>query len=299
MISQSIHRGFSISLVSKLKDYSQLIKLRLTVVVVFSAAMGYLFAVTGTVDWMHFGILLLSGLLITGSANGINQIIEKDLDKLMTRTADRPIAAQRMEVLEAVLITSIMGIIGVSLMAIFMNPTAAILGMVSLLAYAFIYTPLKQKTSFAVLVGAFPGAFPVMIGYTAITGTIDMTCMLLFSIQFLWQFPHFWSIAWILDDDYKKAGFNLLPSKGGRNKNSALQTLLYALILIPVSLLPAKLGLINSYSSIIVLVCGLVFAFQAFNLYRDCSIKSAKQLMIGSFLYLPIVQLVLVLGKVF
>lgn len=298
LIQKTYNKSISVSILNKIYDYCQLIKLRLTILVVFSAAMGYLFAEQGIINWNHLGLLMISGFLITGSANGINQIIEKDLDKLMLRTSNRPVASERMFVTEAAIITGVMGIAGVSILALYMNNTSALLGLFALLSYAFLYTPLKQKTSLAVLVGAFPGAIPPMIGYTAVTGYIDSVCLLLFAIQFIWQFPHFWAIAWLLDEDYKRAGFKLLPSKGGRDRKSAFQTFIYSLILIPVSLLPAKLGIIDISSSLIILVCSIVFVVQAFFLLKTCSMKSAKQLMIGSFLYLPIVQLILVLGKI-
>ena len=290
-------KSFYSHLYAKCQDYLQLIKFRLTVLVVFSSAMAFLFASTTTINWSQLGLLLLSGFLITGSANGLNQIIEKDLDILMTRTADRPVASNRMKVSEAVFITGIMGIAGIVLLQQYMNNVSAMIGLTALLSYAFLYTPLKQKTAFAVLVGAFPGALPVMIGYTAVTGEIDTICVLLFLIQFFWQFPHFWAIAWILDEDYKKAGFNLLPSKGGKNKSSAFQTFVYTLILIPVSLMPAKFGLITLESAVLILLCGLIFLYQSVQLLRTCSNNAARQLMLGSFLYLPIVQVVLVFGK--
>ncbi len=285
-------------LLSKTQDYLQLIKLRLTVLVIFSAAMGYLFAVHSSVNWEHLCLLLLSGFLITGAANGINQIIERDSDKLMTRTANRPVATERLSVVEASILTTIMGIAGVVILGVFMNSVCAALGLFALLSYAFVYTPLKRISPLAVLAGAFPGAIPPIIGYTAITGTIDMACLLIFAIQFIWQFPHFWSVAWIFDDDYKRAGFRLMPSKEGRGKKSAWIIFICTSILIPLSLLPVLFEIIGTYSGIVIILCSLLFLYRAFNLFRSGSLRAAKQLMFGSFFYLPVVQLILVFGKI-
>lgn len=288
--------GESFSL--RLHDYVQLIKLRLTLLVVFSAGTGYLFGATGPLLWSHLGLLLLSGFLITGSANGINQIIEKDLDKLMSRTANRPVATDRLSVLEAIVFTSIIGIAGVSILSIYLNSIAALLGLFSLVSYAFVYTPMKRTTSFAVLAGAFPGAMPPIIGYVAITGNIDVACVALFMIQFVWQFPHFWSIAWILDDDYKKAGFQLLPIDGLKDRQSGFVVFLAALLLIPFSIFPIGFGVISMLPGLGILIGSLVFLFLAYKVYSDCNTQAAKRLMLGSVIYLPIIQILLVIGRI-
>ena len=282
----------------KLKDLVQLIKLRLTLLVVFSAGIGYMFGATEALVWSHLGLLLLSGFLITGSANGINQIIEKDLDKLMTRTANRPVATGRMPVLEAVIITAIMGIAGIVILSVYMNTITALLGLFSLLSYAWVYTPMKRITSFAVLAGAFPGAMPPIIGYVAITGTIDIACVALFMIQFVWQCPHFWSIAWILDDDYKKAGFQLLPINGLKDKTSATMVFLSTLLLVPFSIFPIHYGVITMWSGLAILGASLVFLYLAFRVYKDCDMPAAKRLMFGSIIYLPVIQILLVVGRI-
>jgi len=281
----------------RIKDLVQLIKLRLTLLVVFSAGIGYLFGAVEPIVWSHLAMLLLSGFLITGSANGINQILEKDLDKLMSRTADRPVATGRMQVRDATVVTATMGIAGVAILSLFMNNIAALLGLFSLLSYAFVYTPMKRTTAFAVLAGAFPGAMPTVIGYVAITGNIDLACIALFMIQFVWQFPHFWSIAWILDEDYKKAGFQLLPLAGLKDKRSGFVVFLSALLLIPLSIFPIGFDIISMWSGLMILVCSLAFLYAAYKLYVDCDAAAAKRLMFGSIIYLPIVQILLVLGR--
>ena len=287
----------SVSLSYRLRDYIELIKLRLTLLVVFSSGAGYLFGITEPIVWTHFGLLLLSGFLITGSANGINQILERDLDKLMTRTANRPMATGRLQVWEATVITAGMGIGGVIILSMFMNSITALLGLFSLLSYAFVYTPMKRTTSFAVLAGAFPGAMPTVIGYVAITGDIDLACIALFMIQFIWQFPHFWSIAWRLYDDYKKAGFQLLPLEGLKNKRSAFVVFISALLLIPFSIFPIAVGVISMLSGLAILISSFAFLYLAYRVYTDCDAAAAKRLMFGSIVYLPFVQILLVLGR--
>lgn len=282
----------------KFSDYVQLIKPRLSVLVVLSAVISLCYASKGNIVWIDIVMLVIGGFLTTGGANGLNQVIEKDTDKLMTRTQDRPLPSGRMSMSQALTASIGMGVIGVSILGFYFNPMAAGLGLFSILSYAFIYTPLKQKTPFAVFVGAFPGAIPPMLGWVAATNNFGMEAGIFFLIQFIWQFPHFWAIAWVLDDDYKKGGFSLLPSSGGRDKSSAFQTMLYTLILIPVSLLPVKFGMGGMALAVVSLVCGGIFFLQSVKLYRECSVKAAQRLMFGSFLYLPIVQLTLLIDKI-
>lgn len=288
------------SLKLKLKDYLQLVKLRLTLTVVFSSAMAFLMATPKgqSVQWFQFWILVLGGTLIVGAANGINQIIERNYDKLMLRTANRPIAAGRMGTTEASIFCLILGITGVILVHYYLNPLASLLGLLSLLSYAFLYTPLKRISPVAVFVGAFPGAIPPMLGWVAVTGNINEMAFALFLIQFFWQFPHFWAIAWVLDEDYKRAGYRLLPSFEGRGKKSALQMVWYALALIPFSAVPYFLGFSGYLSLALITATGFVFLWYAWRLYKSCEVKQAKQLMFFSFLYLPVVLLALVLDKI-
>ena len=282
---------------SKLNDYSQLIKFRLTFTVVFSSILGYLLGVEGEINWLLVSALALGGFLVVASSNGINQIIEKDFDKLMTRTENRPIAQNRMTILEAGIFCAITGIVGVSILGLYLNTYSALLGFASLMSYAFIYTPLKKVSSLAVLVGAFPGAIPPLLGWVAATGEFTSAAIVLFLLQFFWQFPHFWSIAWILDDDYKKAGYQLLPSNTGRTKESAMQVIIYSAVLIPLSFLPHIFGISGELSMFCVTAGSILFTLFSFKLYQSLSIKDAKRLMFASILYNPLVLISLLIDK--
>ncbi len=283
-------------------DYSQFIKLRLASLVVFSAVIGYFIGVhmlDQNANWIQLTALILGGFLVTGSSNGFNQIIERDLDKLMTRTQNRPLPTGRMTLTEAWIVAIVTGVLGITILLVFTNILSGILGASALLLYTLVYTPTKRKTPFATFVGAFPGAIPPMLGCVAASqgfGSIGMVAILLFAIQFMWQFPHFWAIAWVSHEDYKKAGFHLLPSPGGRDKASAFQVVIYTIVLIPVSLFPLLFHMTGLISSIIILACGIGFLIQALKLYKDCEVASAQKLMFGSFIYLPVVQLALLFG---
>ena len=286
------------SIRAKLTDYNQLIKMRLTFTVVLSAVLGYLIAIHGPVSFTALLALITGGFMVVGAANGINQIIEKDFDSKMLRTNDRPLATRRMSVLEAGIFCTVFGIAGVIILGRYLNQMSAMLGMASLVSYAFIYTPLKRYSSFAVFVGAFPGAIPPLLGWVAATGTIDMGGIVLFAIQFIWQFPHFWAIAWILDDDYKRAGYHLLPSKSGRNKKSAFLTVIYTLALIPVAAFPYFIGIAGKISLVMCTLCGIALTLQAMKLFRSCTIQDARKLMFYSIIYNPAILLVLFLDKI-
>ena len=287
------------SISAKFKDYLLLVKLRLSLLVVFSSVVTYLTAAMGhSINWFELSILALGGFFVTGSANGINQIIEKDFDKLMHRTANRPLATNRISILEAAIFCTLLGLIGVALIGFYLNKTSSLLALASLLSYAFIYTPLKRVSPISVLVGAFPGAVPAMLGWVAFTGTIGIEALVFFGIQFFWQFPHFWSVAWLLDDDYKRAGFKMLPSTPGRDKGTALQTLAFTLVLIPFGMLPAYLGFAGIISTIIALSGGIWMSYNAYLLFKSCDIASAKRLMFSAFIYLPLVQLAFWLDKI-
>ena len=283
---------------AKISDYKQLVKFRLASIVVFSAGMGFLMAVQGAVPWLNLVLVMLGGFLITGSANTLNEIIEKDYDRLMTRTANRPLPTNRMSVVEALLVAGIMGVAGIFILAYYFNYLSALIGALSLLSYAFIYTPLKRISNIAVFVGAIPGALPPMIGWVAYSGAITAEAFVLFAIQFLWQFPHFWAIAWVSHDDYQKAGFNLLPGNEGRSRTSAFYAMVYVMFLIPVSLFPYFMGMTGLVSAVIIAITGIVFLVQSIQLYRDVTNKAAVRLMLGSFVYLPIVLLSMVIDKV-
>ncbi len=274
-------------------DFKKLIKLRLTFSVVFSASVAFLIAerMRGEINWLSWVILVIGGFLVTSAANGFNEIIEKDLDKLMKRTADRPLPSGHMTTGQALVLSLLMGMAGTYLLGK-LNITTGLLSVFSIFLYAFLYTPLKRKSPIAVFVGAFPGALPPLIGYVAAHGKIDEIAVILFVIQFVWQFPHFWAIAWVLDDDYKRAGFRLLPTTR-RDKTSALITLISTIVLIPVSLLPTFYSFGGYYIAVISLIGGIFFMYQAINLFMKLDIKSAQKLMFTSFFYLPLIQLIL------
>jgi protoheme IX farnesyltransferase len=272
-------------------DFSKLVKFRLTFLVVFSASISFLIGsrANGIIIWGDWLKLIGGGFLVTAAANCFNEIIEVDLDKLMKRTMDRPMPAGRMTTGQGLVLGLGMGIAGTYLLGS-LNLLTGLLSVFSILLYAFAYTPLKRKSPVAVFVGAIPGALPPLIGYVAAHGKIDELALILFGIQFVWQFPHFWAIAWVMDDDYKLAGFRLLPT-GGRDKASAAVTFLFTVVLVPVSLLPTIYHYGGYYVGGVSLICSLIFLYQAFVLLRTCQIKSARQLMFGSFFYLPVVQL--------
>ena len=280
-----------------IRDVAAFCKLRLATLVVMSAAFCFVLASKKTIDYSQLTILIIGGFSVTAASNGFNQIIERNLDKLMTRTQNRPLPSGKMTLNQAFFIAITLGILGIFLLWVFINPLSGILGTLALLLYTFVYTPLKQKTPLAVFIGAFPGAIPPMLGYVAVSGTMSLEAIILFSVQFMWQFPHFWAIAWVLDDDYKKAGFYLLPSRGGRDKSSAFQVLIYTLCLLPVSLMPIVFNISGSIAAVIIILCGVGFIAQAIKLYSRCDVKSAQQLMFGSFVYLPVVQIALMIDK--
>lgn len=282
---------------AKIHDLSLLIKFRLSFLVVISAVLTYLFAAE-SVSFIKLSALIIGGFLVTGASNGLNQWLEKDLDKLMDRTKMRPIAAGRMTKNEGFWFSIFFGVLGLATLFVFLNPLSGILGSLAIFIYVVIYTPLKRITPFAVFVGAFPGAIPPMLGFIAETGTFGLVPGLFFAIQFIWQFPHFWAIAWKVDEDYAKAGFSLLPSKGRKDKTSAFLIFTYSLFLIPVSVTPFWFNITGTISAIAALLLGLWFAWYALQLYISLSDKVAKKLMFASFFYLPIMQIIYLLDKI-
>ena len=274
----------------KIDDYKQFVKLRLTLLVVFSAGIGYLVAARGHVDFATFALLILGGFLITASANGINQILEKDTDLLMERTQNRPVATGRISLVEAICTTLAMGMAGVAIIALRMNMLSAELGLLSLVLYGFVYTPLKRYSSISVFVGALPGALPVLIGYAAFSGHLNFEAGMLFFTQFIWQFPHFWAIAWVLHDDYTRGGFRMLPT-AEPGRATAFQVLLYAAFLIPIGLVPYFFGLNSLPAGLAISAAGGFFTYKALKLFQVQDRKTALGVMFGSFIYLPFVQL--------
>ena len=284
---------------NRLKDYLQLIKPSLSIMVVCSSVISYLLA-PNVVDynWQMILLLFAGGMLVTGSANAINQAVEKDTDALMKRTAKRPVAAGRMSVEEGWAFAIICGIAGVLILGYFFNWLSAGLAAFSLFLYAFIYTPLKKINAIAVLVGAFPGAMPCLIGWAAGANELSLGGWVLFAIQFLWQFPHFWAIAWVAHKDYSNAGFKLLPSEQGPTKYTALQTIVYSLLMIPVGMIPYYIGMSGMTSLIIVMLTNLFLVMQCFRLYKEMNAKAARRVMFSSYIHLPVVLLALLMDKV-
>ncbi len=283
---------------SRVRAYVELLKPRLSMLVAFSCAFGYALAVRGDINWITLTMLTFGGFLLSGASVCVNQIIEKDLDKLMNRTKNRPLPSERLSSNEAMVFSLLCLLASVAILWIYTNPLTVILSVISMILYSFVYTPLKRVGPIAVFVGAIPGALPPLLGWIAATNSITHDALIIFGIQFIWQFPHFWAIAWVCDEDYKKAGFKLLPSGGGKDHNTAIQIAIYTLFLIPLGLLPMKFNLTGIDSAIVVTLCGVGFLAQTFALMKTGSHGAAKRIMFGSFLYLPIVQIAYLLDKV-
>lgn len=312
-----IPQSASYTISSKVKDYFILIKFTLSFMVVFSSVVCYLLAPNIQYNLLSVLILFFAGLCITGSANAINQTVERKTDALMKRTADRPVAAGRMSVKEAYTFAFIAGAVGVILMWYWFNFSSAMLSLFSLFLYAYIYTPLKRINAVSVIVGAFPGALPCLIGWVAGTGYLNPFASfqgvlsngevgqfmnyggyILFAIQFFWQFPHFWAIAWLAHKDYDKAGFKLLPGREGTTKFSAMQTVIYSLMMVPVGMLPYYFHIAGILSFWILLFCNLSMVFVSLLLVIRMNAAAARRVMFSSYFYLMIVFLSLLFDKI-
>tara|TARA_Y100000766_G_scaffold199060_1_gene171405 strand:+ start:1328 stop:2194 length:867 start_codon:yes stop_codon:yes gene_type:complete len=285
-------------LLTKSKVFLTLTKARLSFSVVFSTIAGYILA-ADNVKILDILLLLFGGYCIVGASNSFNQIIEKEKDALMDRTKSRPLPTKQISKSNAFWISVILTLIGLFVLYT-INYKTAFFAAVSVFIYTCIYTPLKPITPLSVFVGAIPGAIPFMLGWVAATNQFGIEPGTLFMIQFFWQFPHFWALGWMLDDDYKKAGFNMLPT-GKRDKKTAFQIILYVLWMIIISVFPytgltgnLSLGL---YGAIIVLILGLIMLFFAFNLYNRMDINSARKLFFYTVLYLTSIQLVYIFDK--
>lgn len=289
------------------KDFVMLMKPSLTIMVVFSSVISYLLVPGVLYDWMRLVLLFIGGLLVTGSANTINMVMEKETDAKMNRTAKRPIATGRISEEQGWGFAILTGVVGVFILGYYFNWIAAGIALFSLFLYAFIYTPLKKVNSIAVLMGAIPGALPCLIGWTAgyLPGQeIDWTGgFVMFGIQFLWQFPHFWAIAWIAHKDYSRVGFKLLPSEKGTTHFTAMQTIIYSLLLVPITLVPFYIGIsshhgIDGLLGLTLIVLGNLFMiYRSVMLYRKMDVSAARKVMFGSYLYLPVILLALLLAK--
>lgn len=280
---------------SVLKIYLVFTKFRLSFLVVISALSGYLFS--GGNNLSQIALLMVGGTLVTAASNGANQIWEREIDKKMQRTSKRPLPMGWMNLNEAILACVLFLVIG-EMLLLLINVKSALLGLGAFLIYVFIYTPMKQKSAWAVFVGAIPGAIPPLLGAVAATNEFGFIPGVLFFVQFTWQFPHFWAIAWVMHEDYQKAGFFLLPSSTGKTKNSAFQIALYSLALIPFSLAPWFYGLTGVASLIIASILGATFFLFAYRLFYSCEDLDARKLMFASFVYLPILQFTYVFDKI-
>ena len=284
-------------MIENIKLFFEITKFRLSLLVALSSVFGF-FISSNNVDIYEVFILLVGGYLISSSSVINNQILEKDLDKMMNRTNKRPIPTGRISVYKSVIMSIFSMIIGLFLISFYLNIYAALLSFISLILYSFVYTPMKKFGPIAVFIGAIPGALPPLIGWVASTGQITLEAIIIFSIQFIWQFPHFWAIAWMYDDDYKKVGFKLLPNNGEKNLKTAVNIMIYTLFLIPLGLLPTIFGITGIISGTVAVFLAIIFLAQTFKLINDYSRESAVKVMFSSFIYLPIVQISYVLDKI-
>lgn len=286
--------------------YFQLLKFRLSSTVVFSAAIGYLLGTT-SFSINEFVLLVIGGILVTGSANGFNQILEKDYDKLMKRTSVRPLPTENLSILQAVVFSTTIGALGLYCLN-FIHPEngffgvmskSSFFGLISILLYVLSYTPLKRLSTISIFVGAIPGAIPFLLGWVAATDDFGIAAGTLFAIQFFWQFPHFIAIAWVLDEEYKNAGFKMMFG-GEKGKYPAVISVFTSVFMTLLSVVPFfyidDLNL-SPYSFVIVLILGIWFTLKSIYLFRETDDKSAKKLMIASFLYLPLMQIIYILDK--
>jgi heme o synthase len=284
---QSRIASFGNVLSSKISIYGELAKFRLSSFVILSSMIGYLFANLGyPVDWVKFLLFSVGGTLVTFASNAINQVIEKDSDRLMRRTMVRPLPENRVSTSEVILFIGVTAVAGLTILSVSVNAMTGVIAAISLLLYGFIYTPLKKISSIAVFVGAIPGAFPPLLGYVAYSNVLNEIAIWLFVVQFFWQFVHFWAIAWLGYDDYLKAGIMLLPSESGKSKSSAGITFIYALVLIPLAFYPYFIYHKITLGIIILLVGSIWFSYRAFLFYKEVNDVQARKLMFASFIYL-------------
>ena len=273
-------------------------KFRLSATVVFSALIGYLLGTT-TAQLDEVALLLLAGILVTGSANAFNQIVEREYDKLMKRTATRPLPAGNLSITNAIVFASAIGILGLYILQM-INMQCSFFGLLSILLYVLVYTPLKRISPISIFIGAFPGAIPILLGWVAATDDFGLAAGILFAIQFCWQFPHFIAISWVLDEEYKKAGFKMMIA-GEKGKIPAFVAIISALLMTLISVIPFLLQIhqlkLSVYGAIMILVLGLLFTAKSFQLLQKQTEVVARKVLVNSYLYLPLMQLIYVLDK--
>ena len=283
---------------TKAQDYLMLVKFRLTLMVVMSTVLAYLIAAGMAFDWVVLGLLFVGGFAVSGAANGINQVLEKEYDAMMDRTKNRPLAADRMKSSEAVMSSGLLLVFGIICLGL-INPLTAFIGMVSFVLYAFLYTPMKRYSTLSVAIGAIPGALPVLIGVVAHSGTLTALGITLFLVQFLWQFPHFWAIAYLSFDDYDNAGYKLLPKSddGHIDRNLGLYSAVYSLLIIPTVVYAYYSGLETHLFALSgIILTTLIYTFMAIRMQLNPTRKTALGLMFSSFFYLPIVLMLYLIG---
>lgn len=295
---QTVSWSLSELVIGKAKDYLQLTKFTLSFLVVFSCIVGYLMVPGVGFDSGRVMLLFVAGICITGAANAFNQLIERETDALMRRTAGRPLPAGRMQPAEALTVAILLSLVGLILLGVYFHPLAAWVSLLSLCVYAFVYTPWKRWNSLAVFVGAFPGALPPLIGWIAGSGSLGLGGWSLFLLQFFWQFPHFWAIAWIAHEDYQRAGFKLLPGSGVRNAYVAMQILSFTILLILSGFLPYLLHVYGSFALSAGLLTGAYLLYRAWQLVEKCDTASAKQLMFAAYMYFLVVQFAMLIDKI-
>ncbi len=304
MLSEAPVKGkWHIVAMGRARDYQQLLKPNLSGMVVFSSVIGYLmapgvqFRMADMHMWQSVVTLFLGGMLVTGGANTINQVLEKDSDALMKRTRNRPLPEGRLGVIEAWIFAMLTGFSGAVLISLYFNPMAGVLSLTSLLLYAFVYTPMKKIHPIAVLIGAIPGALPPLIGWVAGTGSLGVGGWVLFLLQFFWQFPHFWAIAWVAYDDYNNAGIRMLPTREKDSRFTGLQCMFYSLILIPMAIIPRLIGLTGNTAMMVCMACGVLYFAASVVFYMKNDYKSARRVMFTSFFYLPAILIALLSDK--
>ena len=295
---QPIKAKWHLAAAARTRDYMQLLKPNLSFMVVFSSVVGYLLAPGVVFAWKEVIILFAGGMLVTGGANTINQILERYSDQLMKRTMRRPLPDGRMNTTEAWVFAGLTGLSGALLLGVFFNPLSGLLSFSSLLLYAFAYTPMKKRHPVAVLIGAIPGALPPLIGWVAATGSLSVGGWILFLIQFFWQFPHFWAIAWVGYEDYMKAGIKMLPSKEGKTRFTGLQCMFYSIVLIPMALMPRLINLSGNVGMWLTMAAGVMYFLASLMFFFKNDYKSAKRVMFSSFIYLPTVLPALLFDKI-
>lgn len=279
---------------SMIRDYLELSKARIVLMVLLTAAAGYAIASRSLFDWILFAHLMTGTALIAGGTNALNQFAERDLDARMNRTRHRPLPAGRITPRAALIFSVTISVLGTIYLTVLVNPLAAILGVLTLGSYLFIYTPLKQKTNLSTIVGAVPGAIPPLMGWAAATGTIEFGGWVLFAILFLWQLPHFLAIGWLYREDYERAGFSILSVTDRSGRISGQQALLWSLVLIPISLLPVLGEIPGSLYAAGAIGAGLLLVVTSVGFARLPSMRSARRLFLASIVYLPLIMSLLV-----